>query len=227
MRLIGPAPITGQVSTSQIEANAIDGTKTKDSLIGDYSDTTISSSDLLMFGDQSDSNNTKRDTVQGILDLAGGMTLSSETATTSGTAHTITGIPSGTKQINLMHEGVSLNGTGAALDTSICDAGGLETSGYLGCDAKIDGSETVTTSTAAWEAHLATDSAAYLVDGIIQLTLKDSSNFTWVASWNLSSSGSNTRISIGAGVKSLSAELTQVSLSGGTFDAGSIAVSYI
>jgi len=70
MRLIGPAPITGQVSTSQIEANAIDGTKTKDALIGDYSDTTITSSDLLMFGDQSDSNNTKRDTVQGILDLA-------------------------------------------------------------------------------------------------------------------------------------------------------------
>ena len=217
----------GTVATAMIANNAVDETKLKDALVADFTEVTVAAGDSILLGDVSDSGNTKRDTVQGILDLAGGMTLSSETATTSGTAHTITGIPSGTKQINLMLEGVSLNGTGAALDTTIGDAGGLETSGYLGCDAKIDGSETVTTSTAAWEAHLATDSAAYLVDGIIQLTLKDASNFTWIASWNLSSSASNTRVSVGAGVKSLSAELTQVSLSGGTFDAGSIAVSYI
>ena len=155
-----------------------------------------------------------------------GLTLSSETATTSGTAHTIGSLPSGIKQINLMLEGVSFNGTGAALDFTIGDAGGLETSGYLGTDAKLDGSETLASATAAWETHIHTDSAAYLVDGHFQLSLKDASNYTWVASWNFSSGGGNNRVTVGAGVKSLSAELTQISVSGGTFDNGSIAVSY-
>jgi len=71
MRLIGPQTIQGQVSTSQIENNAVNETKLKDALIGDYSDVTITASDLIMYGDATDSNNTKRDTVQGILDLAG------------------------------------------------------------------------------------------------------------------------------------------------------------
>jgi len=70
MRLIGPQTIQGQVSTSQIENNAVNETKLKDALIGDYSDVTITASDLIMYGDATDSNNTKRDTVQGILDLA-------------------------------------------------------------------------------------------------------------------------------------------------------------
>jgi len=61
-----------QINTADIAANAIDGTLTKDALIADYSDVTITASDLIMYGDATDSNNTKRDTVQGILDLAGG-----------------------------------------------------------------------------------------------------------------------------------------------------------
>ena len=64
--------VYAQLST--VSDNAIDGTKTKDALIGDYSDVTITASDLIMYGDATDSNNTKRDTVQGILDLAGGNT---------------------------------------------------------------------------------------------------------------------------------------------------------
>ena len=62
----------GSIDTAHIAANAIDGTLTKDALIADYSDVTITASDLIMYGDATDSNNTKRDTVQGILDLAGG-----------------------------------------------------------------------------------------------------------------------------------------------------------
>ena len=61
-----------QITTGKIATNAIDGTLTKDALIADYSDVTITASDLIMYGDATDSNNTKRDTVQGILDLAGG-----------------------------------------------------------------------------------------------------------------------------------------------------------
>lgn len=84
----------GIVTTAKIAANNIDGTLTKDALIADYSDVTITASDLIMYGDATDSNNTKRDTVQGILDLAGGgahaqvVTASSTTVTT-----TTSGIP--------------------------------------------------------------------------------------------------------------------------------------
>ena len=62
----------GTIATAMIDNNAIDETKLKDALIADYSDVTITASDLIMYGDATDSNNTKRDTVQGILDLAGG-----------------------------------------------------------------------------------------------------------------------------------------------------------
>ena len=61
--------VDGSIDTAHIAANAIDGTLTKDALIADYSDVTITASDLIMYGDATDSNNTKRDTVQGILDL--------------------------------------------------------------------------------------------------------------------------------------------------------------
>tara|TARA_R100000008_G_scaffold76096_1_gene55716 strand:- start:2323 stop:3165 length:843 start_codon:yes stop_codon:yes gene_type:complete len=64
--------VDGSIDTAHIAANAIDGTLTKDALIADFSDVTITASDLIMYGDATDSNNTKRDTVQGILDLAGG-----------------------------------------------------------------------------------------------------------------------------------------------------------
>jgi len=72
MPYLGSSPARGLVGTADIDANAVDGTLTKDALIADYSDVTITASDLIMYGDATDSNNTKRDTVQGILDLAGG-----------------------------------------------------------------------------------------------------------------------------------------------------------
>ena len=82
--LVGTTDIdSSAVTTAKIATNAIDGTLTKDALIADYSDVTITASDLIMYGDATDSNNTKRDTVQGILDLASGgalVHLSSQTA---------------------------------------------------------------------------------------------------------------------------------------------------
>ena len=72
MPFIGSSPAEVALTTGDLGNNIVDGTKTKDALIGDYSDVTITASDLIMYGDATDSNNTKRDTVQGILDLAGG-----------------------------------------------------------------------------------------------------------------------------------------------------------
>ena len=69
-----PTPADGTISTAKIANNAVDETKLKDALIGDFTDVTVTASDTFLYGDATDSGNTKRDTVQGILDLAGGGT---------------------------------------------------------------------------------------------------------------------------------------------------------
>jgi hypothetical protein len=88
MPYLGTQPSKGLVGTAGIDDNAVTGAKTKDALIGDYSDVTITASDLIMYGDADDSNNTKRDTVQGILDLTSGgnSTLVSHVAVSSDVA---------------------------------------------------------------------------------------------------------------------------------------------
>ena len=149
----------------------------------------------------------------------GGWTLGTEQATTSGTSITFTGIPSGTKQIMIMLSQVSLSGGNDWLLT-IGDAGGLETSGYYSISGSI-------TSTAGFSLNVGDGSG--LVTGQFMLSLEDSANFTWVSSHSLRSRADMT--SVGGGDKSLSAELTQVSITstGGsqTFDSGAANIQYI
>ena len=59
---------------STVSDNAIDETKLKDALVADFTEVTVAAGDSILLGDSSDSGNTKRDTVQGLLDLvpAGG-----------------------------------------------------------------------------------------------------------------------------------------------------------
>lgn len=76
----------GQVATAGLADNAVDETKLKDALIGDFSEVVVAAGDSFLLGDVGDSGNTKRDTIQGILDLAsGGWGFVSE-ATPSGAA---------------------------------------------------------------------------------------------------------------------------------------------
>ena len=58
------------VTTAKIIANAVDETKLKDALVADFTEVVVTASDSILLGDATDSGNTKRDTVQGILDLA-------------------------------------------------------------------------------------------------------------------------------------------------------------
>ena len=92
MPFIGSSPAESALTTGDLGDNIVDGTKTKDALIGDYSDVTITASDLIIYGDATDSNNTKRDTVQGILDLASSGFASMQVFTSSGTWTKPTGI---------------------------------------------------------------------------------------------------------------------------------------
>jgi hypothetical protein len=97
-----PTPADSSISTAKIANNAVDETKLKDALIGDFTDATVTASDTFLYGDATDSGNTKRDTVQGILDLAGGgtWTISSSGAIPASTeTWNLTGITTTTKII--------------------------------------------------------------------------------------------------------------------------------
>jgi hypothetical protein len=62
----------GSIDTAHIAVNQIDETLMKDALVADFTEVVVTASDSILLGDATDSGNTKRDTVQGILDLAGG-----------------------------------------------------------------------------------------------------------------------------------------------------------
>ena len=154
----------------------------------------------------------------------GGITLSSEQATTSGSSVTFGSIPSGTKRITIMLEGFS---TGAANlhSVRIGDAGGIESSGYLACHAAAQHSSHVI-ATADFGFTTGTG-ASHRLHGVIILHLKDASNYTWIASSIVADHTGNNDVAVGGGSKSLSAELTQVQvLTAGTMGYGSIASNY-
>ena len=217
-------PGANTVATAAVQNDAIDGTKTKDALIADYSDVTITAADLLMYGDATDSNNTKRDTVQGVLDLvpSAGFTLSAEQATTSGSSIVFGSIPAGTKMIIVNLFGVSTNGTGGC-GIELGDAGGLEQSGYVGRSTVAGGGTTVN-FTDHFECTFL--NAADEWYGQFVLTLEDSSNFAWLCTFQLGRYQQD--VWDGGGGKTLSAELTQVALrTDNTFDSGAASILYI
>ena len=85
------------IDTVAIATNQIDETLMKDAFVGDFTDATVTASDYFLHGDATDSGNTKKDTVQGILDLAGGgawKLLTSRTASTSATVDFLTSFSS-------------------------------------------------------------------------------------------------------------------------------------
>lgn len=73
----------------------IGSSEVKSEMISGQTEVAITASDIILLSDADDSGNLKRDTVQGILDLvsAGGFTLGTEQATTSGTSVTFSSIP--------------------------------------------------------------------------------------------------------------------------------------
>ena len=64
-----PTPADATVTTAKIAANAVDETKLKDALVADFTEVVVTASDSILLGDATDSGNTKRDTIQGLLDL--------------------------------------------------------------------------------------------------------------------------------------------------------------
>lgn len=150
-----------------------------------------------------------------------GITLETEKDTSSGSSFTFTGIPAGVKRIHVMFEGVSLDDADDML-IQLGDAGGIETSGYVS-SSHNDGAASVD-STAGF---IMSSTATSVISGHMILTLFNAATFTWISSH--SCHATNILGIFGGGTKSLSAELTQLTLidtGGDDFDAGAVNIQY-
>jgi len=157
---------------------------------------------------------------------AGGTTAGTVVATTSGTSVTFSSLPTGTKRIDVILSGVSESSGGIDLKVQIGDSGGIETSGYVGVSARLEGgAQGVSSGTDCFIIQMGY--SASTLSGVMSLYLIDASTYTWVNSHSFGKSGTNSGVS-GGGLKSLSAELTQVQflIQSGGFDAGQINVHY-
>jgi hypothetical protein len=169
-------------------------------------------------------NYTKRDGTA-VVAAGGGFTLGSETATTTGTSVTFGSLPTGTKAIHLLFNGVSQT-TDDNLLLQLGDAGGIETSGYVSSSMSMEHGANPSMSSNTSGFILKSADTAGILDGTVSLYLLNSSTFSWVESGAYKIK--NLNMGISGGTKSLSAELTQVKLGmlGGAFDAGSVNILY-
>ena len=155
--------------------------------------------------------------------LAQPLTLGVAQATTSGTSIDFVGIPAWVKRITLMFNGVSTNGTSNYL-IQLGDAGGIETTGYLGASQDPAGASYSNFTNGI---GVASALAANVWHGSIVISLVSSNN--WTASYALARSNNNGG-AFGAASKTLSDTLTQVRITtvNGTdlFDAGSVNILY-
>lgn len=147
--------------------------------------------------------------------------------TTSGTSHDWTGIPAGTRGVKVSLQGVSLSGAAEIL-LQLGDAGGLETTGYVGSFSVVRDSVASANNLASGFAIVGGNSAN-VWNGIYTLTLLSTASNIWAASWVIGASNVG-GINFGGGVKELSAPLDRVRLGTNngtdTFDAGQAVASY-
>jgi hypothetical protein len=155
-----------------------------------------------------------------------GITLGTPQASTSGTSIDFTGIPSGTKRILINLFGVSVNAN-TEIAFQLGDAGGIETSGYLGASSQLVATVTTSLFTSFFRTTSADSAAVY--HGTVILNLENTSNNTWCCMSNLARSDSG-QVLVFAGTKATSAVLDRVRITTAngtaTFDAGEINIQY-
>jgi len=170
-------------------------------------------------------------TIKGDTFIVGGETLlmptSSALTTLSGSSVDFTGIPSTARRVTVMVNELSTNGTSVPL-IQLGDAGGIETSGYVGTIA-LTGTSSMAGANFSAGVSLSTSfsGAAFLV-GSVTFNLMDAATNRWVISGALGRSDGGQLHSLG-GTKALSATLTQVRIttnSANTFDSGTASVSW-
>ena len=151
--------------------------------------------------------------------------LQTAVASTSGTTVDFTSIPSGVKRITIHFENVSSNAT-SIYQVKLGDAGGIETSGYLGTAITINSAASPAFAARTDSFEVASATAANVVNGVVTLSLGNSSTNYWFSSGTISGPANGW---VHSGSKALSAELdrVQVTTAGAdTFDAGKISISW-
>ena len=149
------------------------------------------------------------------------LTLGTAIATTSGTSHDFTGIPSWVKRITVICDGVSTNGI--SIPQIQIGSGSIDAASYLGSAFTAN-----TNNTANSTGFLlgGTSAAVYARHGHVVLTLIGSNK--WGCSVTLGDT--NTAVHVGGGSKTLSGTLDRIRLTTvngtDTFDAGSINIMY-
>ena len=171
-----------------------------------------------------------------VLDAAGGatfqqikggaLTLATAVASTSGTSIDFTGIPSWVKRVTVMFSGVSTNGTSVPL-IQLGDAGGIETTGYLGTSSVITSAVASSNGTTGYLLGAANWGATVVSHGSIIISLCGSN--TWVASGSIGDSTTAITYTT-SGSKTLSGTLDRIRITTAngtdTFDAGTINILY-
>lgn len=157
------------------------------------------------------------------------ITLGTMQTTVSGTTKDFTEIPAGVKKITVSLNGVSVSGT-SIMQVQLGDAGGVETTGYLGMVSGGNGAATAANLSAGF---LLTGSgvAAGVIHGTLHLTLVDPATNLWSAIGSFGNSDTAVGpVALVAGSKALSAVLTQVRLTTvngtDTFDLGNVNVTW-
>jgi hypothetical protein len=149
-------------------------------------------------------------------------------ASTSGTSIDFTSIPSWVTRVTINLAGVSVSSTSNPL-IQIGDAGGIETSGYLGSGTSAGNGQPAAVASYTTGFGLNSATAGNLFHGSIVLTLLDASTNTWACNGNIATSNVAGFL-LTAGTKPLSATLDRVRITtvGGadTFDAGTINIMY-
>ena len=153
------------------------------------------------------------------------MTIQSEVATTSGSTVTATSsLPAGVKLFYVHFDQVS-GDSAQTIGIRIGDSGGIETSGYKSAVITDAGNSSATDQFTITSLGATT---GMQLCGTMIFSLKDSTNNTWVMTGNVGSQDATDYVWACAGVKSLSAVITQVQILrvGGAFDNGDVVVSY-
>jgi hypothetical protein len=148
-------------------------------------------------------------------------------ATTSGTSHDFTGLPSWVKRFFVMFSGLSTNGSSPPI-FQLGDSGGIEPTAYLGSASFLGattGGANFTTGFGMNSSH----SAVNVYHGRAEFRLLDAATNTWT--YSMTGAYSNAGFTIfGGGSKSLSGTLDRVRLTtvngSDTFDNGLIEISY-
>jgi len=153
-----------------------------------------------------------------------GITVGTDTASTSGSSIDFTGIPAGVKRVTLSFENVNGSGTEDWL-VRLGDSGGIETTGYTGHSEYNGTVLRITNGFALMDGYSANEE----YDGFYDLWLKDAANNTWAQNGALGGVDADNVRRTSLGMKSLSGVLTQVRVmtaSSDTFGSGSISMTY-